>query len=63
MGRYEEYRKFLKSNFDQFKNIKTDKMKWIRQPESVKPYGSFGYVIDLPKISGDVVKKKIYMSV
>lgn len=40
MGSYEEQRKFLKSNFNEFKNIKTDKMKGIPQPDSVKYYSS-----------------------
>ena len=58
MGRYEEQRNFLKSNFGEFKNIKTDKMKGIPQPDIVKPYSSFCDIIDLPKVSGDVVKKQ-----
>ena len=58
MGRYEEQRNFLKSNFNEFKNIKTDKMKGIPQPDIVKPYSSFCDIIDLPKVSGDVVKKQ-----
>ena len=58
MGRYEEQRKFLKSNFDEFKNIKTDKMKGITQPDSVKPYSSFCEVIDLPKVCIDVLKNQ-----
>lgn len=32
MARYEAERNFLKSNFNQFKNIKTDKMKGVPQP-------------------------------
>ena len=60
MGRYEKQRKFLKSNFSEFKNIKTDKMKGIPQPDSVKPYNSSCDVIDLPKVNGDIVKKQKY---
>jgi len=37
MARYEQERNFLKSNFDQFKNIKTDKMKGVEQPILLKP--------------------------
>lgn len=58
MGRYEQQRSFLKSNFSEFKNVKTDKMKGIPQPHSVKSYDSFSNIIDLPKVSGDVVKKQ-----
>ena len=58
MGRYEEQRKFLKSNFNEFKNIKTDKMKGIPQPDIAKPYSSFCEVIDLPKVCIDVLKNQ-----
>ena len=58
MGRYDDQRKFLKSNFYEFKNIKTDKMKGIPQPDIAKPYSSFCKIIDLPKVSVDVVKKQ-----
>lgn len=58
MGRYEDQRNFLKSNFDVFKNIKTDKMKGMPQPDSLKPYSSYCKVIDLPKVSSDVLKNQ-----
>jgi len=58
MGRYEQQRNFLKSNFNEFKKIKTDKMKGIAQPAIVKSYNSFSNVINLPKVSGNVVKKE-----
>ena len=58
MGRYEEQRNFLKSNFDVFKNIKTDKMKGIPQPDILKPYSSYCKVIDLPKVSREVLKNQ-----
>ena len=57
-GRYEQQRKFLKSNFNEFKNIKTDKMKGIPQPDIVKPYSSVCEVIDLPKVDRDVLKNQ-----
>lgn len=57
MARYEQKRSFLKSNFDDFKNIKTDKMKGIPQPPIVKAYNSSCDIISLPKVNGDVVKK------
>ena len=58
MGRYEEQRNFLKSNFDIFKNIKTDKMKGIPQPDIAKTYSSYCEVIDLPKVNRDILKNQ-----
>ncbi|KZL88446.1 SagB/ThcOx family dehydrogenase [Clostridium magnum] len=57
MSRYEQHRSFLKSNFNEFKSIKTDKMKGIAQPPSVKSYGLSDNIINLPKVSEGVVKK------
>ena len=58
MERYKQQRNFLKSNFYEFKKIKTDKMKGIPQPPIVKPYTPFSEIIDLPEVSSDVVKKQ-----
>jgi SagB-type dehydrogenase family enzyme len=58
MIRYEKQRSFLKSNFDEFKNIKTDKMKGVSQPPIVKSYDSSSRIIDLPKVNKDVVKNE-----
>ncbi|MHC1685925.1 MAG: SagB/ThcOx family dehydrogenase [Clostridiaceae bacterium] len=58
MTRYEAERSFLKSNFDEFKNIKTDKMKGIPQPPIVKSYDQASNIINIPKISEDVVIKE-----
>ncbi|AKN31906.1 nitroreductase [Clostridium carboxidivorans P7] len=58
MSRYEQQRSFLKSNFSEFKNIKTDKMKGIPQPPSVKSFNSSSKIIDLPKVREDIVKKQ-----
>lgn len=55
MTRYEQQRRFLKSNFHEFKHIKTDKIKGITQPPIVKPFESKSLIIDLPKVSKDVV--------
>ncbi|QSF44201.1 SagB/ThcOx family dehydrogenase [Paenibacillus tianjinensis] len=55
MTRYEQQRQFLKSNFHEFKHIKTDKIKGITQPPIVKPFDSEAVLIDLPKVSKDVV--------
>ncbi|AGF54749.1 SagB/ThcOx family dehydrogenase [Clostridium saccharoperbutylacetonicum] len=56
MGRYEEQRKFLKSNFNEFKNIKTDKMKGISQPDATKPYDKLCEVVALPQVNMEVLK-------
>lgn len=61
MGRYEEQRNFLKSNFSEFKKIKTDKMKGLPQPPIVKPYNSSSNIINLPRVSENTIKnEKIY---
>lgn len=56
MGRYERERKFLKSNFTDFKDIKTDKMKGLPQPETVKSYGPNSRIINLPAVQQDIIK-------
>lgn len=58
MTRYEQERSFLKSNFDQFKNIKTDKMKGEPQPPIVKSYDSSTEIINLPKVTDEVLTNK-----
>ncbi|MDP4085475.1 MAG: SagB/ThcOx family dehydrogenase [Bacillota bacterium] len=58
MKRYEQERNFLKSNFFEFKRLKTDKMKGIPKPPIVKKYDPLSTIIDLPKVNGDVVKKQ-----
>jgi SagB-type dehydrogenase family enzyme len=58
MARYEQQRNFLKSNFDEFKNIKTDKMKGIAQPPIVKPYDLSTETINLPKVTEDILTNK-----
>lgn len=61
MARYEQQRNFLKSNFDEFKNIKTDKMKGINQPPIVKPYDLSTEIINLPKVTEDIlINNNIY---
>lgn len=54
--RYEKERKILKSNFDEFKNIKTDKMKGMPEPPSVKSYDLYADIINLPKVNKEIVK-------
>lgn len=55
MDRYNKERSFLKSNFNEFKNIKTDKMKGIEKPEEIKCYDLNSVIIDLPAVSENVV--------
>ncbi|AIQ71741.1 SagB/ThcOx family dehydrogenase [Paenibacillus graminis] len=57
MGPYEQQRSFLKSNFLEFKHVKTDKIKGLPKPMTVKPYSSSSVIIDLPECNGNVVKK------
>ncbi|MEK3717167.1 SagB/ThcOx family dehydrogenase [Paenibacillus sp. FSL R7-0333] len=57
MTRYEQQRNFLKSNFHEFKRIKTDKIKGIAQPPVVKAFDPDSLIIDLPKVSRDTVGK------
>jgi SagB-type dehydrogenase family enzyme len=56
MKRYEKHRNFLKSNFDEFKNIKTDKMNGVPQPPIVKGYDLSSNIINLPKVNKEIVK-------
>jgi SagB-type dehydrogenase family enzyme len=58
MIRYEKERAFLKSNFNEFKNIKTDKMKGVPQPISIKPYDNNCKTIELPKVNEDITKNQ-----
>lgn len=61
MSRYKEQRDFLKANFNEFKNIKTDKAKRLPQPPIVKDYDSDSNIINLPKVSEQVIKsERIY---
>ncbi len=56
MARYEQQRQFLKSNFHEFKHIKTDKIKGVAQPPVVKPFDPDSQIIDLPKVSREVLR-------
>jgi len=58
MKRYEAERKFLKSNFNEFKNIKTDKAKGLPQPDRVKPYDPKSRIISLPAVDPEIIKKR-----
>ncbi|AIF53033.1 SagB/ThcOx family dehydrogenase [Pelosinus sp. UFO1] len=51
MGKYDNYRNFLKSNFTEFKTIKTDAKKGISQPPKVKPYEINSKLVDLPMVN------------
>lgn len=58
MRRYEVERNFLKSNFNDFKHIKTDRMKGLPQPLGVKPYDPNAKIIDLPNVNSDILTKR-----
>jgi len=58
MSRYEEQRNFLKSDFKTFSKIETDKQKGMPQPPNVKAYAADAIIVDLPEVTGDVVKKE-----
>jgi SagB-type dehydrogenase family enzyme len=58
MGRYEQQRQFLKSNFLEFKHIKTDKAKGLPKPLAVKPYEPSSIIIDLPAVNEEIVKNQ-----
>ncbi|MEH7075943.1 SagB/ThcOx family dehydrogenase [Neobacillus drentensis] len=58
MGRYEQQRSFLKSNFLEFTHIKTDKIKGLPKPPTSKPYSPSSIVVDLPEINEDVITRQ-----
>ncbi|MGJ7920881.1 SagB/ThcOx family dehydrogenase [Neobacillus sp. LXY-4] len=58
MGRYEQQRQFLKSNFLEFKHIKTDKAKGLPKPPTVKPYDSSSDIVNLPDVKEEIVKRQ-----
>jgi SagB-type dehydrogenase family enzyme len=58
MGRYEVERNFLKSNFSKMRNIKTDKMKGLPQPDGVKQHDPDSKIISLPTVNADLIKKQ-----
>jgi len=61
MGKYDQYRKFLKSNFTEFKTIKTDAKKGTSQPPKVKPYEINSNLVDLPMVNeNSLTNKNIY---
>ncbi|NLK28784.1 MAG: SagB/ThcOx family dehydrogenase [Clostridiales bacterium] len=58
MEKYKVERNFLKSNFNELRNIKTDKMKGLPQPDIVKPYDPNSRIISLPTVNSDILKKR-----
>jgi SagB-type dehydrogenase family enzyme len=58
MSRYEYQRSFLKTDFTEFKNRKTDRMIGLPQPVIEKPYDPRSEIIHLPEISNQVLKKE-----
>ena len=55
--RYKYHRDFLKSNFNDFKNIKTDKIKEIPQPAVSKDYNNDNRIIQFPFIDRNILSK------
>lgn len=51
MGKYDQQRSFLRSNFTEFKTITTDAKKGISQPPKSKPYEVNSKLVDLPMVS------------
>lgn len=58
MGRYNQQRNFLKSNFAEFKTIVTDAKKGFPQPPKVKPCDSNSKLIDLPMVNENTLTNK-----
>lgn len=58
MSRYQKQREFLKTDFSEYKNIKTDRMKGLPQPPIVKPYSPSSEIIQLPDVSKEVLLKE-----
>lgn len=58
MGKYDQHRNFLKSNFAEFKTIKTDAKKGIPQPPKVKPYPINSKLLDLPMVNENTLSNK-----
>lgn len=58
MKRYSNNRKFLKSNFSEYKGVTTDKMNGIPQPPDVKPYDIHAKLIELPPVNENILTNK-----
>lgn len=52
-----EHRSILKTNLEDFKDIRTDKMKKYPQPTKVKPYDTTAHIIDLPEVHEEIVQQ------
>ncbi|WP_428908473.1 hypothetical protein [Niallia sp. Krafla_26] len=62
MARFEKQRNFLKSNFTEFKQIRTDIMKGIPKPSIVKSYDFSSTIIALQSPIKNSVKESNFMS-
>ncbi|MBP2643338.1 MAG: SagB-type dehydrogenase domain containing protein-containing protein [Firmicutes bacterium] len=61
MNKYYQHRKFLKSNFAEFKKITTDSKKGVPQPAKVKPYDINSKLVNLPMVNeSTLTNKNIY---
>jgi len=57
MEELKQLRKFMKSNFEDWKDIQSDQEKKLPQPPLEKEYNNYLEIIDLPKPTKDVVLK------
>lgn len=57
MTRYKKQREILKSNFNTFKDIKTDKEKGLPKPPGHKPCQANLKSIKLPNVNQRIIKK------
>ena len=55
MSRLQNNRNFLKSNFAEFRSIKTDAMQGMPQPPKLKPYEMNSKIIDLPAVNENIL--------
>ena len=58
MGKYDQYRDFLKLDFAKFKTITTDAKKGAPQPPKVKPYNINSKMVDLPIVDENTLTNK-----
>lgn len=58
MGKIDQYRNFLKSDFTEFKTIETDAKRGISQPPKVKSYDVTSKIMDLPLVNETLLTNK-----
>jgi SagB-type dehydrogenase family enzyme len=58
MNRYEANRRFLKSNFSEFRGVKTDNAAGFPQPPKIKDYDITKKLIELPLVNENILTNK-----